>query len=70
MRVRAVVRRIGNSFGLIIPHEEVENHNIKEGDVVELEIEKRVNLAESFGSLRFSRTSQELKDEARAGWGE
>jgi antitoxin component of MazEF toxin-antitoxin module len=61
---------MGNSFGLIIPHEEVESRGIKEGDVVELEIEKRVNLAESFGSLRFSRTSQELKDEARAGWGE
>jgi len=70
MRVRGVVRRIGNSLGLIIPYGEVEDHGIKEGDVVELEIEKRVNLGESFGSLKFSKTSQELKDEARTGWRE
>jgi len=70
LRVRAVVRRIGNSLGLIIPSDEVERHKIREGDVVELEVEKRVNLKEVFGSLKFSKTSQELKDEARREWGD
>jgi len=69
LRVRAVVRRIGNSLGLIIPSDEIERHKIREGDIVELEVEKRVNLKEVFGSLKFSKTSQELKDEARRDWG-
>ena len=65
MRVRGVVRRIGNSPGLIIPWEEVQKHKIKEGDVVELEVERRVNLREMFGAFEFSKSSQEMKDEAR-----
>lgn len=70
LRVRGVVRKIGNSLGLIIPAEEVQNHKIREGDVVELEVEKRVNLKDMFGSLKLSRTSQELKDETRRDWGD
>ena len=70
MRVRGVVRRIGNSLGLIIPSEEVERHKIREGDVVELEVEKRASLREIFGSLKFPKSSQEMKDEARAEWGD
>ncbi len=70
MRVHGIVRRIGNSLGLIIPSEEVERHKLKEGDVVELEVEKRVNLREMFGTLQFPKSTQEMKDEARAEWGD
>ncbi len=70
MRVHGIVRRIGNSLGLIIPSEEVERHQLKEGDVVELEVEKRVNLREMFGTLQFPKSTQEMKDEARAEWGD
>jgi len=70
LRVRGVVRRIGNSLGLIIPWEEVQKHKIKEGDVVELEVERRVNIREMFGAFEFSKSSQEMKDEARAEWGD
>src|SRR5256885_2127317 len=70
LRVRGVVRRIGNSPGLIIPGEEVQKHKVKEGDVVELEVERRVNLREMFGAFEFSKSSQEMKDEARAEWGD
>ncbi len=64
--MRGVVRKIGNSLGLIIPSEEGAKHKIKEGDVVELEVEKKVNLREMFGSLQFQKTTQEMKDEARS----
>ena len=70
LRVRGVVRRIGNSLGLIIPWEEVQKHKIREGDVVELEVEKRVNLRELFGAFEFPKSSQQMKDEARAEWGD
>lgn len=61
---------MGNSLGLVIPSEEAQRHRIKEGDVVELEVEKRVNLNELFGAFKFQKSSQRLKDEARAEWGE
>ena len=70
LRVRGVVKRIGNSLGLIIPWEEAQKHKIKEGDVVELEVERRVNLWETFGAFEFPKRSQEMKDEARAEWGD
>ncbi len=70
MRVRGVVRKIGNSLGLIISSEEAARHKIKEGDVVELEVEKRMNLREMFGSIQFRKSTQEMKDEARSGWGD
>jgi len=69
MRVRSKVRRIGNSLGIVIPSDEVAKHGIAEGDVVELEIERKVNLKEIFGSLKFSQATQKMKEEARSGWG-
>ena len=38
--------------------------------MVELEVERRVNLREMFGAFEFSKSSQEMKDEARAEWGD
>jgi antitoxin component of MazEF toxin-antitoxin module len=70
MRVKGRVRRVGNSLGIVIPKEEVKRHAINAGDVVELEIEKKTNLKDLFGSIRFSKETQELKEEGRRGWGE
>ena len=70
MRVRAKVRRIGNSLGVVIPTTEAKLHDIKEGDLVEIEIERTIGLDRLFGSIVFSKPTQELKDEMRSGWGE
>jgi antitoxin component of MazEF toxin-antitoxin module len=68
MRVQSRVRRIGNSLGIVIPSDEVERHGISEGDLVELEVERKINLKQSFGSLKFSKGTQQMKEEARSGW--
>jgi antitoxin component of MazEF toxin-antitoxin module len=70
VRVQSRIRRIGNSLGIVIPIDEIKRHGITEGDIVEIEIERKVNLKEMFGSLKFSKGTQQMKDEARAGWGE
>jgi len=70
MKVSARVRRIGNSLGIIIPKEEASRKKLKEGDIVEIELLRRTHMKEMFGSVKFRRTAQELKDESRAGWGE
>ena len=64
------MRRIGNSLGLVIPKDEAARHGLVEGDIVDLEVKKRTNLGELFGAFKFSKTAQELKDEARKGWGD
>ncbi|MCL4517801.1 MAG: AbrB/MazE/SpoVT family DNA-binding domain-containing protein [Thaumarchaeota archaeon] len=46
----AQVTRTGNSLSILIPADEVKTHQIKEGDVVEIEIVKK---AKHQGSLRF-----------------
>ncbi len=68
--LQAVVKRIGNSLGVLIPREVVERTGIREGDTVEIEVTRRVNLREMFGAVRFSKSSQELKDELREEWGD
>ena len=69
MKVTARVRRLGNSLGVIIQADEAKKHGLAEGDVVELEIERKLDPGRLFGKYTFSKTTQELKDEARAGWG-
>ena len=48
--IAAKTRKWGNSLGIIIPKEEVENLNLKENQIVILEITKKENpLKELFG---------------------
>ena len=68
--VQVVVKRIGNSLGVLIPKGMVEKTGIREGDTVEIEVTRRVNLREMFGAVKFSKSSQELKDELREEWGD
>ena len=59
--LRSRIRRIGNSLGIVIPVDDVGRHGITEGDMVELEVKRRVNLRELFGSLKFSKGTQQMK---------
>ncbi len=70
MKVVAKVRKFGNSLGVVIPSEEATRHGIVVGDEVQLEVEKKTNLRELFGSIKFSKTAQEMKDEDREAWGD
>ncbi len=70
MKVGTRIKKIGNSLGIIIPKEEADREKIKEGDLVEVEVLRCINLEEMFGSVKFRKTAQELKDEMRREWGE
>lgn len=63
------MRRIGNSLGVTIRADEAMRQGLSEGDEVVLEIERKVTPKELFGKFRFSKSSQELKDESREAWG-
>ena len=69
MNILARVRKVGNSLSIVIPGDEARAQKISEGDIVELAIKKKVKPEQLFGSVKFSKSSQEMKDEDRRGWG-
>jgi len=70
MKVKVKVRRIGNSLGIIIPSDEASANGLSEGDSVEIEVSRRASVKELFGTAKFNRSAQEVKDESREGWGD
>ena len=67
MAARSVVRKWGNSLGVVIPSEEVSREGLKENDEVEIVIRKAVDIRQLFGKYKF-RDLQSVKDELREGW--
>ena len=66
------VRKWGRSFGVVIPKEKIIKEGIKENETVRLLIGKKTNvLKETFGTMKFKRSTQEILDESdREDWDE
>ena len=67
MTIRTVMRKWGNSLGVVIPREEATKEGLKENDEVEIVIKKAVDIRQLFGRYKF-KDLQSLKDEMRKGW--
>ena len=67
--IEAKVKRWGNSLGIIIPSEAIENRKIKENQNISFIIleDSRKVLEETFGSLKgkLKKSAQEIKNELR-----
>ena len=62
--VETKVRKWGRSVGIVIPVDIVEKEKIKVNDSVEVLIRKKSDaLKETFGTLRFSKSTQKMLDE-------
>ena len=72
LEVEAKVRKWGRSFGVVIPKEKVKEQGIKENETIRLLIAKKTNvLKETFGTMKFKRSTQEILDESdREDWDE
>ena len=70
MATDVVVRKWGNSLAVILPNEFVKEKHLKENDVFSIEIVKKADLSDMFGSLKgkLKMSGQEFKDMAREGW--
>jgi predicted DNA-binding antitoxin AbrB/MazE fold protein len=69
MAVEARIKRWGNSFGIVIPAEEMKEQGFKEGEEVIVDIRKKKTMGELFGSLKgWDVNAQDVKDELRRGW--
>ncbi len=69
MAIETTVRRWGNSFGVVLPRDVLKDKQLKENDVVLLEIVKRADFRDVFGKMKRKSSGQRFKDAARAGWG-
>ena len=65
------IKKLGNSYGIILPMDIVKEKNFVENEVVDVEIRKKnESLMRLFGTLEKTKPTQEIKDELRVGWGE
>ena len=70
MAVEVKLKRWGNSMAVIVPNKLVEERQLKENDSIIIEVVKKADLSEVFGSLKSKKklTGQQFKDLARKGW--
>jgi antitoxin component of MazEF toxin-antitoxin module len=68
MAVEIMLRRWGNSIGAVFPKSFVEEMGLKADEIVVVEVIKKADLKEVFGSLKMKGTAQQMKDEARKAW--
>ena len=68
MATEVILRKWGNSIGIILPKELIEKKNLREKDKILVEIVKEADLTKVFGSLKRKISGQEFKNLARKGW--
>ncbi|PIZ82677.1 hypothetical protein COX97_03590 [Candidatus Pacearchaeota archaeon CG_4_10_14_0_2_um_filter_05_32_18] len=69
MKLQTVLRKWGNSIGVVIPREIIEKERLREGEEVIIDIENKNDIKNIFGSLKDWRiNSQKMKEELRRGW--
>lgn len=69
MTTEVVIKKWGNSLGIILPKELVEHEGLKENKKVNISIIKRADLSDIFGLVKKRKMSgQKMKNLAREGW--
>ena len=66
------LKKWGSSIGIVLPKKAVEKEGLKEGETVRVMIFKKRNpWIESFGTMKFSKSTEEiLKEVDEEGWDE
>ena len=70
MIITTRVKEWGNSLGVIIPKDIARKEKLKSEDEVLIEIRKKMDIMDLFGTLKFKKYSQQMKDEGRKAWGD
>jgi antitoxin component of MazEF toxin-antitoxin module len=68
--ITAKTKKWGNSLGVIIPHEVVEQLELQPDETVELSVTKdsMKEIRELFGTFKTDKSTQEIMDEIDEGW--
>lgn len=69
VEIETRTRKWGSSIGVVLPKEVVDEIGIKPNEKIVINIKKRPLAKEFFGKFpHWGKSTQELKDEMRAGW--
>jgi antitoxin component of MazEF toxin-antitoxin module len=68
MATQVVVRRWGNSIGVVLPKDFVAREGLREDSRILVEVVKEANLEHIFGSLKRKMSGQSFKNMVREGW--
>ncbi len=68
MAIEVVLKRWGNSMGVVLPKEMVKREELKENQRLLIEVIKEADLTDIFGTLKRKMSGQEFKDMVRKGW--
>ena len=70
MAVEVKLKKWGNSMAVVVPSRLVEERNLKENDTIVIEVVRKADLSDVFGSLKAKRklAGQEFKSLAGERW--
>ncbi len=68
MSIQANVKKWGNSMGIILPKNFVEEKKLEENDIVFVNVVKKVDVKHLFGSLKRKVSGQKFKNMVRKEW--
>lgn len=69
VEIETKTRKWGSSIGIVLPKSLVDEAGIKPNEKITIEVKKRPLAMEFFGKFPdWGKSTQELKDEMRAGW--
>lgn len=68
MTIETMTRKWGNSLGITIPKEVVDEAGLEENQRVLVEIRKSADLKSIRGLVHLKKPTQQIKDEMRKGW--
>ncbi len=68
MAIEVVVKKLGNSLGVIFPKRLVEKKHLEPNKKVLIEVIKEADFRNIFGTLKRKMSGQKFKDMAREGW--
>ncbi|MBI2452028.1 hypothetical protein HYV50_03035 [Candidatus Pacearchaeota archaeon] len=65
IEIKTRLRRWGNSFGVVLPMKAIENEKVSEGEEVVILMKRKKNnvLRETFGTLRFRKSTDQMMRE-------
>lgn len=66
--IECIPRRWGNSLGITIPQSIVDKEGIVPGKPIIINLNARADIWSLFGTAKFKKTAQQMKDEERRGW--
>ena len=68
--MEAKLKRWGNSYGLLVSRDEVKKMNIKENEVLTIDIKKKYDISQLFGFCKFKRPIKEIMNDIKEGYDE